>query len=296
MKKLHYYFLIINYFKQGVRPTRDELINYLKNHNLDISERTLYRALNDLLFDYGIEILLDYSSKTYYIAEESLSKAEIIINVLKNLVPLDSMMNDLRHKSFFDNIIEIDDSDKLAVPIDALRVLTKAINTKRQVQFDWQPVNGLKQKSLYFSPMFFRYYKNRWCVIGYNDSKLMSIEVDFISNLKLTEYIAYSEVYDHARKIFKDIVGLNYTRNECQKVKLSFNRSQWHYLKRFPIHNSQKLEQTPNGKIIATFKIKPNIDFKEQLLNFGSNVQVIEPKWLRDEVVHEIKKMLAYYE
>lgn len=295
MKKLHYYFLIINYFKQGVKPTRDELINYLRNHNIDISERTLYRALNDLLFDYGIEVLLDYSSKTYYISEESFSKAEIILNVLKDLVPLDSIMNDLRHKSFFDNFVDIDISYKLPVPIDALRVLTKAINTKKQVQFDWRSINGLKQENVFFSPIFFRYYKNRWCIIGYNDDKLMSIEIDFISNLKLTDYIAYSEE-NAARKIFKDIIGLNYTRNECQEVKLSFNRNQLHYLQRFPLHNSQKLEQTPNGKVIATFKIKPNIDFKEQLLNFGSNVQVIEPKWLKEEVVHEIKKMLAYYE
>ncbi len=295
MKKLHYYFLLINYFKQGVKPTRDELIDYLKSHDIDISERTLYRALNDLLFDYGIEILLDYSSKTYYIAEESLSKAEIVLNVLKELVPLNAMMSDLRHKSLFDDFIEMESSDKSPVPIDFLRILIKAINTKKQVLFDWEPLNGLTQESLYFSPRFFRYYKNKWCIVGYNDTKLMSIEIDFISNLKLTEYVAYSE-NGTAREVFKDIIGINYTRNECQEVKLSFNRNQLHQLKRFPIHSSQKLDQTSSGKIIATLQIKPNIDFKEQLLNYGSNVQVIEPKWLKDEVIHEIKKMLAYYE
>lgn len=59
MKKLRYYFLILNYLLQDKYPKREDLIKHLNEYNIDISERTLYRALNELSTEFGVAIRLD---------------------------------------------------------------------------------------------------------------------------------------------------------------------------------------------------------------------------------------------
>ncbi|MDY7030946.1 MAG: WYL domain-containing protein [Thermodesulfobacteriota bacterium] len=60
-------------------------------------------------------------------------------------------------------------------------------------------------------------------------------------------------------------------------------------------HPDQRRIRCPDGSLCLTFPVAGFKEIKRQVLKYGSQVEVLSPQELRDEVKKEIEKMEAYF-
>ena len=60
-------------------------------------------------------------------------------------------------------------------------------------------------------------------------------------------------------------------------------------------HPAQTTKELPDGGLDLSFPVADFREVKLKILQFGADVEVVEPKELREEVKNEIKKMKKIY-
>ena len=67
------------------------------------------------------------------------------------------------------------------------------------------------------------------------------------------------------------------------------------YFKSLPLHKSQEIVE--EGPEFTTFKyfLTPDYDFKQDVLSFGAEVEVLEPEHVRKELAETIGKLNKRY-
>lgn len=60
--------------------------------------------------------------------------------------------------------------------------------------------------------------------------------------------------------------------------------SQAKYFRSLPKHSSQKETDPIDGWPVFTYRLVPTYDFKQEILSYGANVEVLEPESLRKEM------------
>lgn len=135
-------------------------------------------------------------------------------------------------------------------------------------------------------------------VIGFsetrNDKRTMKIErIERVEVLKDT----YTIPQDFDPKTFlADAWGIWYTDAEPVEVVLKFHprvayrihESRWH-------RSEQPIEELDNGYVIWRAKIAEPKEMLNWIRGWGSDVEVIKPKELRDVIKNEIEKLTALY-
>lgn len=70
---------------------------------------------------------------------------------------------------------------------------------------------------------------------------------------------------------------------------------QANYLRSLWLHGSQKEIERNDEYSIFTVRLRPTFDFRQEILSQGSDIEVMEPKWFRDEVAEISKHMWNKY-
>jgi predicted DNA-binding transcriptional regulator YafY len=91
---------------------------------------------------------------------------------------------------------------------------------------------------------------------------------------------------------FNDVIGIILGGGEkVENVEIRVKDNQQRYLRSLPLHHSQEEKIVDDDTSIFTFRLKPTFDFRQELLKYGAAVEVLKPKWLRDEM-KEISEMM----
>lgn len=79
------------------------------------------------------------------------------------------------------------------------------------------------------------------------------------------------------------------------KVKLKFSPYQARYIKERVWHPTQTMKENKDGSVVLSFSVKGLSDVKSWVLYHGSEVEVLQPKELRKEVIAEYEKVQKLY-
>ena len=80
-----------------------------------------------------------------------------------------------------------------------------------------------------------------------------------------------------------------------QKVVLSFSHKQSKFIKSFPLHHSQNTIIDTKGEFRIELLLHPTYDFVMELLSMGSEVVVLEPETLKNQIITILQKSLDSY-
>lgn len=291
MKKLRYYFLILNYLLQDKYPKREDLIKHLNEYNIDISERTLYRALNELSTEFGVAIRLDNVQKGYYIAKQNEVEAREVLSSLKNLVTTDILSNCNKSKVSLGKYVEQEVNTSI-VPIDTLHLILQAMVKSQKISFTvYQPYNRSESRHT-VAPLFFKQYQDCWYLIVKEDEHVLSYDLDNLSNIQVLKD-KFKENREKIKSIFNESLGLDFAGSELKRVKLLFDRNLHSILLADPIHCSQVVDLLDNeNKLLVSLQVRPNEELKQYILKYGSAVSVVEPLELKQEIIEELHKAI----
>ena len=74
---------------------------------------------------------------------------------------------------------------------------------------------------------------------------------------------------------------------------LRFSAHRLPYVLSKPMHESQRNNRADEG--IIELEVVPNKEFYQRLLSFGSDVEVLEPQFVREEMTKNAQKLYELY-
>lgn len=256
-----------------------------------IPERTFHNQREAILDVFGIEINFK-RGQGYYIANpEELDESGIHTLLLESR-SLSNLLNesaDMRSRILFD---KVPSSSKW------LTVIVNAMRDGRALRMTYQSFRSPAPNTFETHPYCLKVFRHRWYILTRTSGKegLRIYSLDRVVNIEvLNTPLLLPEGFD-ASEFFSDYFGIiigNNVKPSIVEIKATAEQSK--YLESLPLHHSQEaIEVTPEYTIFR-YRIVPTFDLKQEILSRGATLEVLSPKWFREELISEIRLMMKNY-
>jgi len=290
------YTLEIEKISRGQFPSFQEIKDYLFEHGFEIGDRTIQRDIEQIRFEFGIEIKYERDKNGYYIDYENSLNTESFFRFLEIVNTAELLTESLLESKDSLKHISFDTGGGLK-GIENLRPLLKAIKDNRKISFTHFNFHTEKSRKYTLKPYLLKEYQNRWYVVGIigGISEFRTFGIDRIENLEIK-----TETFKPDKKLnpigmFNKTIGLVYSENTIQTIVLSFTPTQGKYIKTLPLHPTQEILIDDENECRISLEIIPNYELTQQILKYGTSIKVIEPQWLADEIKEILKRTIEKY-
>jgi predicted DNA-binding transcriptional regulator YafY len=178
-----------------------------------------------------------------------------------------------------------------------ISTLLKAIDQKRQVWFDHTGYASEEKKRRKVTPLLLKEYRNRWYLISYDlvKDRISTFGLDRIEAIEVSDEPAKVPVHFNPDTYFKHAVGITVTGDQPVEVQFKCTNLASKYLLSQPLHESQELVR--EGKKRTTFRLHVLVteELIRTILSYAAEIEVLEPKVLRDELMKRISEMHERY-
>jgi predicted DNA-binding transcriptional regulator YafY len=178
-----------------------------------------------------------------------------------------------------------------------LKVLIASIREKKEIKFVYQRFDNDSEKEYLFHPYLLKEYRNRWYLIGKNKDKsnIVTFGLDRIKSLSTLNTIYTIDKNFNPDIYFKYAIGITSNDNLPKNVILSFKPLAGKYVKTQPLHHTQKILIENQTEFKITIQVLITNELLMQLLSYGADVKIIEPKELINMVITALKKSMDQY-
>ena len=143
-------------------------------------------------------------------------------------------------------------------------------------------------------PYCVKYFKQRWYMLGDSDLGLRIYSLDrFVDMEELEEHFEIPKGFD-AEEYFGNYFGV-IIGEEPEDVKIRVVPDQVKYFRTLPLHGSQRETVQEDGSSVFSYHIAPTLDFVQEILSHGADVEVLEPAELRESIADIIAGMASRY-
>lgn len=296
------YLLILKKLKVKPYSTYEELQSYIENQfdylqmqddtlNIGFSKRTLQRDIKEIRNVFGIDIEYSKSNKGYYISQSETEN----MNFQRMMEAFD-MFNSLNLAQDLTPFIHLE--KRRPQGTENLYGLLHAIKNRLQIKFTYQKFweEDLSQRLV--EPYALKEFKNRWYIMAKDskDNNIKSFALDRLTNLEITNLnYQYPDNYsiEQSYRYCFGIISPN--DEEPQDIILSFDPFQGKYIKTLPLHDTQQVLVDNDEEMKIKLKLCLTHDLVMELLSFGDNMKVIEPKSLADQIKQAHEKAYRQY-
>jgi CRISPR-associated endonuclease/helicase Cas3 len=185
------------------------------------------------------------------------------------------------------------------VYLQSLERLTLAWAEQRKVQVWHRSEKTGKVFEYLFSPYFIEPYAvgQTTHVIGFSTppDKLRTLKIERIERVELTRDSYEIPTNFDPRDLLADAWGIWYTDNEPVNVVLRFHPRVAQRVKETRWHRSEQERELPDGSIEWRAKIAEVQEMIPWLRGWGADVEVLEPKELRETMIGEAKALAERY-
>lgn len=296
------YLLILKKLKVKPYSTYEELQAYIENQfdylqmqddNLQIgfSKRTLQRDIKEIRNVFGIDIEYSKSQKGYFISQNENEN----MNFQRMMEAFD-MFNSLNLAQDLTPFIHLE--KRRPQGTENLYGLLHAIKNRLQIKFTYQKFWEEELSQRLAEPYALKEFKNRWYIMAKDskDNNIKSFALDRLTNLEITnQTYQYPDNYsiEQSYRYCFGIISPNDA--EPQDIILSFDPFQGKYIKTLPLHDTQQVLVDNDVEMKIKLKLCLTHDFVMELLSFGDNMKVIEPKSLADQIKQAHEKAFKQY-
>ncbi len=181
-----------------------------------------------------------------------------------------------------------------------LQPIIDAMKENRVINITYKSYWEDCQNNYDVQPLCLKLFRQRWYVVVHGndgeDAYTWICALDRILSLQKTDKtFAMPKDWD-VQAYFDGFIGVIRDEDyDKEIVKIKMNAKQANYLRDLKIHRSQQEAERNDEYSIFSYCLRPTFDFQQELLWNADKVEVLEPKWLRDEMADRIKKMLDLY-
>jgi len=176
--------------------------------------------------------------------------------------------------------------------------LYHAIINKQVLEIEYHPFKREDNIVFTIHPYHLKQYNNRWFLFGLNNEHkiITNIALDRINSIKESKlkYIANTEI--NFDEFFDDVIGVTIPEDKTlHKVILKIDNKLWPYIKTKPLHGSQKTKEENEEYAIVQLELMLNYELEALILSYGEQMEVIEPKVLRENITSKIRLLNKKY-
>ena len=174
--------------------------------------------------------------------------------------------------------------------------LYNAIIYQRVLQVTYKGFKQEVESNLIFHAYYLKQYNNRWFVFGKNDNyeNLTNLALDRIISIQELNF-KYISSEINFEEHFEDIIGVSIPDNKIEKIVIRVGKEQWSYIKSKPLHGSQKKIKEEDEYIDISIEVVPNFELESLLMQYGDQIEVLEPLEFRSIIKKKIENMLKKY-
>ncbi len=150
-------------------------------------------------------------------------------------------------------------------------------------------------KNIY--PYFLKQYNSRWFLFAKVDGQdgIWNFALDRIKSVKPWKHSFVTTDIDFST-YFDDVIGV--TVNDTmllENVTVKVAADRYPYVETKPFSEKQHVVKHDDKSYTITFPIRINKEFIAKLLSYGSDIEVIHPKHLRESIIQKINDMKTMY-
>lgn len=251
-----------------------------------LSERTFFNHKDAIAGMFGIEILND-RSLGFYIGRSDVGSDETSDWMLHTLC-----LNNVLHEN-----ADMKDRILMEKVPSSERFLTDIISAMRDfrvISLCYQSFRHPEPFCFNVRPYCVKYFKQRWYLLGDSDLGLRIYSLDrFVDMEELEERFEIPKGFD-AEEYFGNYFGV-IIGEEPEDVKIRVVPDQVKYFRTLPMHGSQRETVQEDGSSVFSYHIAPTLDFVQEILSHGADVEVLEPAELRESIADIIAGMASRY-
>ncbi len=296
------YLLILKKLKVKPYSTYEELQNYIENQldylqmqddNLQIgfSKRTLQRDMKEIRNVFGIDIEYSKTNKGYYISQSETENMNF-----QRMIEAFDMFNSLNLAQDLTPFIHLE--KRRPQGTENLYGLLHAIKNNLKIKFTYHKFWEEEVSQRLVEPYALKEFKNRWYILAKDskDNNIKSFALDRLTNLAITtQHYQYPDNYSIEQNYRYCFGIISPNGSDPQDIILSFDPFQGKYIKTLPLHETQEVLVDNDKETRIKLKLCLTHDLFMELLSFGANMKVIEPKKLSDEIKEAHKKAYKQY-
>ena len=307
----------------------DTLLEKVNNHLEDveggdsmIGVRQLRGDINAIrkMLPYGIylDVKPYYDKKCYYryserdfsifqneLSADEVQKLRSTIDMLSRYrgVPnnawLEEVISNLEYrfgiKSNSENVVAFEQNEQLQGLEYLSEVIDAAVNHTPLIIY-YRTYRG-KEFTSTLHPYHIRQYNNRWFLFGYEEEsgKIANKALDRIQRISLANVPFKSNNSIDFGHFFDDVVGVSIPKDDVKKgiITLRFTEARFPYVTSKPIHKSQTI--LCEEECTISLDVKPTRELEQQILSFGSDVEVLSPESFRAQIGSKIAEIYKKY-
>ena len=290
------YLIILKKLKATPYTNYQDLLNHIEKQmeylqmqddtlNMGFSKRTLQRDIKEIRNIFGITIEYSKSAKGYFISGNETENRHS-----QRMMEAFDLFNSLNLAQDLTPFVHLE--KRRPQGTENLNGLIHAIQNKWQIRFSYQKFWEEEISQRTADPYGLKEFKNRWYVMAKDnkDGNIKSFALDRLTNLEITnskfEFPTDYSIEENYRYCF----GIIHPNDEVpQDIILSFDLTQGKYVKALPLHATQQILIDNDEELQIKLKLCISHDLVMELLSFGDNMKVLQPKSLANEIktVHQ---------
>ncbi len=274
-------------------PSFRDFQKRLSDAGFEVSHRTVQRDLEQIRVEFGLEIVFNRTHGGYKVDEGSSLDVSAFLRILELNTTADLLVRSLSESRDMLNYIDLEDSGGLR-GIEHLPTLLSAIREHQVIRIDYGFFGSGEVRSYTIEPHLLKEYQQRWYVVAISSVRkgYRTFGLDRIRQIEKLGRTFERDPEMDPKSLFQNTIGLNYSEDNPQRIRISCTRLQAEYLDALPIHSSQtKLSET-DSEVEYGFHVVPNYEFIQRLLMMTGELTVLEPESLRQMMVDSLRRGL----
>jgi len=277
-------------YEQIARYLQDE--SAIQDKDFNISLRTLQRDIKDIYNQLQIEIVNEKKGdKRYFIKSQPETQEQS-----QRLLESYQVINAIHAAQDFSAIVFLE--NRKPKGLEHFYGLLYAIKNKRIVNFQHYKYWDKTITNRTVHPLALKESQGRWYLLAVDtkDHQLKTFGLDRMADIDIAK-TKYRETYEYdVKDLFAHSFGIISLDNEKpQTVRLQFSYEQGQYVKTYPLHASQKIIEENDKVLIMELILFITYDLIRELLSYGTELVVISPAKLRNEIKKQLKNTLTKY-
>ena len=179
-----------------------------------------------------------------------------------------------------------------------LPVILEALKKNTVLEMTYQSFWRDEANTFTVEPYCLKAFKQRWYLVARSPylDKVMIYALDRVHELEPTAlHFDYPEDFK-AEEYFEDCFGIIADQSyDVETVKLKVAAGQANYLRTLTLHQTQKEIERDDEYSIFTVRLRPTFDFQQEILSMGCDIEVLSPKWFREDLAKISKHMWDKY-
>ena len=268
--------------------------NYTLNsdHEEEIPERTFHRHRDAIAELFGVEIVCDRVTNTYYIKDTVELDRPSFTSWLFNGLAIDNQL--ASHEGVKNRIV----FEETPAGNEYLPPIIEAMSTNRILSMTYQSYNRREDTRWNIEPCGLKQYRRRWYLIGCkpDEDTILTFALDRIINIEITDKVFVPDTNENLDNLFSDVVGVFVDPDlDAEDVIVRIYGKQRYYFEGTPLHHSQTIVNHTADYSDYWFHLRPEYEFQHEILRMGPDAEILSPQWLRDDMKWYVEESLKRY-